>query len=65
MSCYLRHLKPFLAEADITLEASNKKQVDETVRQIIDASGASCPETWKSSNLYWPLPKTGRSFWPS
>jgi len=47
MSCYFRHLKNTLEEADIEVTSTNKKQVDRAIHQIVGVTYKDCPETWK------------------
>jgi len=47
MSCYFRHLKDMLEEADIEVTPDNRKQVDRAIHQIVGVTYKDCPETWK------------------
>ena len=47
MSCYLRHLKDILEEADIEVTPTNKKQIDQAIHQIVGVTYKDCPETWR------------------
>jgi len=47
MSCYFRHLKNTLEEADIEVTPDNRKQVDRAIHQIVGVTYKDCPETWK------------------
>ena len=47
MSCYLRHLKDILEEADIEVTHTNKKQIDQAIHQIVGVTYKDCPQTWK------------------
>jgi len=47
MSCYFRHLKDILEEADIKVTPDNRKQVDRAIHQIVEVTYKHCPETWK------------------
>ena len=47
MSCYFRHLKDILEEAGIQVTPANKKQVDQTIHQIVGVVYKDCPETWE------------------
>ena len=47
MSCYFRHLKSILEEADIEVTPANKKQIDQAIHQIVGVTYKHCPETWK------------------
>ena len=48
MSCYLRHMKDILEEAGITVNPSNKKQIDQAFHQIMGVGFKDCPATWKA-----------------
>ena len=48
MSCYFRHMKEVLEEAGITVNPSNKKQIDQVFHQIADVKYKDCPTTWRS-----------------
>jgi len=45
MSCYFRHLKDILEEADIEVTPDNRKQVDRAIHQIVGVTYKDCPET--------------------
>jgi len=47
MSCYFRHIKDILDEAGIEVTASNKKQIDQAIHQIVGVAYKDCPATWK------------------
>ncbi len=47
MSCYFRHMKDVLDEAGITVNPTNKKQIDQAFHQIVGTSYKDCPATWK------------------
>ncbi len=47
MSCYLRHLKDIFDEAGIAVAASNKKQIDRAIHQIVGTDYKDCPGTWR------------------
>ncbi|MBA7665142.1 hypothetical protein ES703_73209 [subsurface metagenome] len=47
MSCYLRHMKDILEEAGIEVTPANKKQIDQTIHQVVGVTYKHCPETWK------------------
>jgi len=47
VSCYFRHLKDILEEAGIQVTPANKKQVDQTIHQIVGVVYKDCPETWE------------------
>ncbi len=47
MSCYFRHLKDILEEAGIDVTGANRKQVDQSIHQIVGVTYKDCPETWK------------------
>ena len=47
MSCYFRHIKDILDEAGIEITPSNRKQIDQTIHQIMKVTYKSCPLTWR------------------
>ena len=47
MSCYFRHLKDILNEASIEVTPSNRKQIDQTIHQIVGITYKNCPDTWR------------------
>ena len=47
MSCYFRHLKDILDEASIEVTPSNRKQIDQTIHQIVGITYKNCPDTWR------------------
>ena len=47
MSCYLRHIKDIIDEADIVITPANRRQVDQTIHQAVGVAYRSCPATWK------------------
>jgi len=47
MSCYFRHLKDILNEAGIEVTSSNRKQIDQTIHDIVEVAYKDCPVTWK------------------
>ena len=47
MSCYLRHVKDILDEADIVITPANRHQVDQAIHQAVGVAYRSCPATWK------------------
>jgi len=47
MSCYFRHLKDVLEEANIEVTPANRKQVDQAIHQIVGVTYKHCPEVWK------------------
>ena len=47
MSCYIRHLKDFLAEADIEVTSANRNQIDQAIHRITGTPSKDCPATWK------------------
>ena len=49
MSCYLRHLKPFLGELGIQpATKEERRRVDRAVRSVVGKeNGEKCPEVWK------------------
>lgn len=48
MSCYFRHLKEIFEEAGIEVTPSNKKQIDQTIHQLVGAEYKNCPVAWKN-----------------
>ena len=48
MSCYFRHLKDILAEANIEVTPQNRKQIDQAFHKIIGVDYKECPATWKN-----------------
>lgn len=46
MSCYLRHLKDLLNEAGIEVKAGSRKQIDETIHEIVGVAYKDCA-AWK------------------
>lgn len=46
MSCYFRHLKEIFDEAGIEITASNRKEIDQAIHQIVDTNYQDCPGTW-------------------
>ena len=59
MSCYFRYIKDTLAEAGIEISASNKKQVDQIIHEIVGVEYKNCSKTWsklkvlKQSETTW------------
>ena len=47
MSCYLRHLKGVFDEAGIVVTSANRKQIDQTIHQVVGVGYKNCPATWK------------------
>lgn len=47
MTCYFRHLKDILNEAGIEVTASNKKQIDRIIHEIVGVTYKDCSATWK------------------
>ncbi len=47
MSCYLRHLKDLLNEAGIEVKTGNRKQIDQTIHQMVGVACKDCPTAWK------------------
>lgn len=47
MSCYLRRMKDILEEADIEVTPANKKQINQTIHQVVGVTYQHCPETRK------------------
>lgn len=54
MSCYLRHLKPFLGELGISpASKEERRRVDMTVRAVVGMENEQkCPEVWKSVKVW-------------
>jgi hypothetical protein len=48
MSCYFRHMQDILDAAGITVNANNRKQIDQAFHQIVGTNYKDCPETWKA-----------------
>jgi hypothetical protein len=48
MSCYLRHLKSILDEANIQVTSSNRKEIDQAFHQVVGVAYKDCPTTWKA-----------------
>lgn len=53
MSCYFRHLKDILTEANIEVSPQNKKQIDEAFHKIVGTDYKECPATWKKLKQGW------------
>jgi hypothetical protein len=47
MTCYFRHLTGIFAQANITVTAENKKQLDRTIHHVVDVLYKDCPATWR------------------
>ena len=47
MSCYFRHLNEIFTEAGINITPGNKKQIDETIHQLVGTNYKDCPGTWR------------------
>lgn len=47
MSCYFRRLRDIFDEAGIEVTASNKKQIDQAIHQLVGTDYKDCPGTWK------------------
>ena len=47
MSCYFRHIKDILYEAGIEVTPGNKKQIDQSIHQIVRTTYKDCPATWR------------------
>jgi hypothetical protein len=45
MSCYLRHLDDVVAAAGVQLGPGNRKEVDQTIKELLGQ--ADCPDVWK------------------
>jgi hypothetical protein len=54
MSCYLRHLKPFLGELGIQpATKEDRRRVDMAVRSVVGKeNGEKCPEVWKEVKIW-------------
>lgn len=54
MSCYLRHLKPFLGELGITpATKEERRRVDRAVRSVVGKENEEkCPEVWKEVKMW-------------
>jgi hypothetical protein len=48
MSCYFRHARDVFEEAGISVNPSNKKQIDQAIHQIMGISYKDCSTTWKT-----------------
>jgi hypothetical protein len=46
MSCYSRHVKNILNEADVAVAVSNKKQIDKVYHEMVGVTHKDCPTTW-------------------
>jgi hypothetical protein len=44
MSCYLRHLDDVVTAAGVKLGPENRKQVDQTIKDLLGQ--ANCPDVW-------------------
>ena len=53
MSCYFRHLKDVLAEANIEVTPQNRKQIDQAFHKIVGMEDKECPATWKKLKQEW------------
>jgi len=47
MSCYFRNLRDIFNEAGIQVTASNKRQIDKAIHDIVEVTYKDCPTTWK------------------
>jgi hypothetical protein len=47
VSCYFRHLIDVFDEAGVELTSANRKQVDQTVHQVLAVEYKECSVTWK------------------
>jgi len=47
VSCYFRHIKNILDEADIEVTPGNKKDIDRAFHRIVGVTYKDCPATWK------------------
>lgn len=59
MSCYLRHLKPFLGELGIQpANKEERKRVDQAVRAVVGMENEQkCPEVWKVVKVWLQDPE--------
>jgi hypothetical protein len=48
MSCYFRHLKDILAEADIEVTPGNRKEIDRAIHKIVGVEYKNCPVAWRA-----------------
>ncbi len=51
MSCYFRHMKDIFTEAGIEVTATNKKEIDKAIHQIVNVSYKNCPATWREIKM--------------
>ncbi len=47
MSCYFRHMKDIIKEAEITVTPGNRKQIDEVFHKIAGVTYKDCPAAWR------------------
>ena len=47
MSCYLWHVTDVLHQAGISVTRQNRKQIDQSIHQIVGVNYKSCPTAWK------------------
>ena len=47
MSCYFRHLENILNDASIKVTPGNRKQIDQTIHQIVGITYKNYPDTWR------------------
>ncbi len=48
MSCYFRHLKNILAEADVEVTPGNRKKIDRAIHELVGVEYKDCPAAWKA-----------------
>ena len=48
MSCYFRHMKDIFEEAGISINPTNKKQIDQIIHQLVGVKYKNCSTTWKA-----------------
>ena len=47
MSCYFRHTKDILDQAGIEVIPGNRKQIDQIIHPMVNATYKDRPDTWK------------------
>jgi len=47
MTCYFRHLKGIFQRSGIEVTSGNKKELDQTIHEIVAVRYKDCPKTWK------------------
>ncbi|MDD5289128.1 MAG: hypothetical protein PHY28_08485 [Dehalococcoidales bacterium] len=53
ISCYFRHLRDVLAEANIEVTPQNRKNIDQAFHKIVGVENKECPATWKKLKQEW------------